>query len=68
VIFYGPVMSVELYLQCIARADRKGQTSSSVRVIHIESSPVEQKMFKAVSAKVSDHTLLVDLFQSEFNV
>ncbi len=67
VIFYGPVMSVELYLQCIARADRKGQTSDSVRVIHIESSPVEQKMFKAVSMKVSDHTLLVDLFRSEFN-
>jgi hypothetical protein len=41
---------------------------SSVRVIHIESSPVEQKMFKAVSAKVSDHTLLVDLFRSEFNI
>ena len=65
VVFYGPVMSVELYVQCVARADRKGQTSTSVRVIHIESSPVEKKMFKAVAAKVSDHTLMVDLFRSE---
>jgi SNF2 family DNA or RNA helicase len=65
VVFYGPVMSVELYVQCIARADRKGQTSTSVRVIHIESSTVEQKMFKAVAAKVSDHTLMVDLFRNE---
>jgi SNF2 family DNA or RNA helicase len=67
VVFYGPVMSVELYLQCIARADRKGQTSNSVRVIHIESSPIEQKMFKAMSGRVSDHTLLTDLFSSEIN-
>lgn len=67
VVFYGPVMSVDLYIQCIARADRKGQTSDSVRVIHIESSPIEQKMFKAVSMKVSDHTLLVDLFKNEIN-
>lgn len=67
VVFYGPVMSVELYLQCIARADRKGQTSTSVRVIHIQSSPLEKKMFTAMAGRVSDHTLLVDLFQSEFN-
>lgn len=67
VVFYGPVMSVELYLQCIARADRKGQTSTSVRVIHIQSSPLEKKMFTAMEGRVSDHTLLVDLFQSEFN-
>jgi len=65
VVFYGPLMSVELYLQCIARADRKGQTSDKVRVIHIQSSPVEQKMFKAVTTKVNDHSLLVGLFDEE---
>lgn len=65
VIFYGPLMSVELYLQCIARADRKGQTASRVRVIHIQSSPVEQKMFKALQLKVNDHSLLVGLFDDE---
>lgn len=66
VVFYGPLMSVELYLQCIARADRKGQTSEKVRVIHIQSSPVEQKMFKAMSVRVNDHSLLVGLFDEEF--
>jgi SNF2 family DNA or RNA helicase len=65
VIFYGPLMSVEMYTQCIARADRKGQDSDKVTVIHIESSPIEKKLFKAMSTKVSDHALLVGMFDSE---
>jgi hypothetical protein len=36
-----------------------------VTVIHIEGSPVEKKMFKALTAKVDDNALLVDLFNSE---
>jgi SNF2 family DNA or RNA helicase len=67
VVFYGPLMSVEQYIQCIARADRKGQNSDKVTVIHIQGSPVEKKMFKALSAKVSDNTLLTDLFALEIN-
>ena len=65
VIFYGPLMSVEQYTQCIARADRKGQDSDKVTVIHIQGSPVEKKMFKALTNKVDDNALLVDLFNSE---
>ena len=65
VVFYGPLMSVELYKQAIARADRKGQTSDKVTVVHIESSPIEKKMFKAMSGKVNDQNLLVGMFDSE---
>jgi SNF2 family DNA or RNA helicase len=65
VVFFGPLMSVEMYTQCIARADRKGQDSDKVTVIHIESSPLEKKLFKAMGAKVSDHALLVGMFDSE---
>jgi len=65
VIFYGPLMSVEQYVQCCARADRKGQTSDKVTVIHIQGSPVEKRMFQALSSKVDDNRLLVDLFRSE---
>lgn len=65
VIFYGPLMSVEQYVQCIARADRKGQDSDKVTVIHIEGSPVEKRMFKALSSKVDDNALLVKLFEDE---
>ena len=65
VVFYGPLMSVEQYTQAIARADRKGQDSDKVRVIHIQSSPIEQKMFKALGSKVSDNHLLTEMFKSE---
>ena len=65
VIFYGPLMSVEQYTQCIARADRKGQVSDKVTVIHIEGSPVEKRAFKALTQKVDDAQLLVSLFNSE---
>jgi superfamily II DNA or RNA helicase len=67
VIFYGPLMSVEQYVQCIARADRKGQNSDKVTVIHIEGSPVEKRMFKALSSKVDDNALLVKLFEEEIS-
>ena len=65
VVFYGPLMSVEQYIQCCARADRKGQTAEKVTVIHIESSPIEKRMFKALAAKVSDNSLLTEMFDIE---
>lgn len=65
VVFYGPLMSVEQYIQCIARADRKGQDSDKVTVVHIQGSPVEKRMFKALEGKVSDNTLLTELFKTE---
>ena len=65
VVFYGPLMSVEQYTQAIARADRKGQNSDKVTVIHIQGSPVEKKMFKALEAKVSDSSLLTEMFTLE---
>jgi len=65
VIFYGPLMSVEQYVQCCARADRKGQDSDKVTVIHIEGSPVERRAFQALTSKVNDNSLLVKLFEAE---
>ena len=65
VVFYGPLMSVEQYVQCIARADRKGQNSDKVTVVHIQGSPIEKRMFKALEKKVSDNSLLTDMFETE---
>lgn len=65
VVFFGPLMSVEQYIQCIARADRKGQDSDKVTVIHIQGSPIEKRMFKALEAKVTDNTLLTQMFNAE---
>ena len=65
VIFYGPLMSVEQYTQAIARADRKGQDSDKVTVIHIQGSPVEKRMFQALASKVDDARLVVQMFEAE---
>lgn len=65
VVFFGPLMSVEQYTQAIARADRKGQSSDKVTVVHIQSSPLEQKMYKALGGKVDDNRLLTDMFKAE---
>ena len=68
VVFYGPLMSVEQYTQAIARADRKGQDSDKVTVIHIQGSPIEKKMFKALESKVSDNLLITQMFENEINI
>ena len=65
VVFFGPLMSVEQYVQCIARADRQGQTSDKVTVVHIQSSPIEEKMFKAMEGRVTDHALLTEMYDEE---
>ena len=65
VVFYGPLMSVEQYIQCCARADRKGQTSDKVTVIHIEGSPIEKRMFAALAGRVSENHLLTNMFDIE---
>ena len=63
VVFWGPVMSVETYLQCCARADRVGQDSSKVLVVHIQGSEIERKMFARLQERVEDHGLLVNLYE-----
>jgi superfamily II DNA or RNA helicase len=67
VIFYGPVMSVETYLQCIARADRIGQTSTNVTVIHLQGSEIEKRMFKQLEQRVEGHDLLLSLYREEIS-
>lgn len=63
VVFWGPVMSVETYKQCIARSDRIGQNSDQVTVVHIQGSDVERRMFKQLEARVADHDLFVKLYE-----
>lgn len=67
VVFYGPLMSVEQYVQCIARADRKGQNSDKVTVVHIQGSPIEKRMFKVLEGKVTDNSMLTRMFETEIN-
>jgi SNF2 family DNA or RNA helicase len=63
VVFWGPVMSTETYIQCCARSDRKGQDSDKVTVIHIQGSEIEKKMFKRLAQRVKDNNMLVSLYE-----
>jgi hypothetical protein len=58
-------MSVETYLQCIARADRVGQVGDKVTVVHIQASDIERRMFKQLSGKVDNHNILIQLYEEE---
>ncbi len=64
VVFWSPVMSVETYLQCIARIDRVGQ-KNKMTVIHLQGSEVERRMYAMLQSKVDMHERLVDLFLDE---
>lgn len=64
VCFWSPVMSVEVYLQCIARMDRVGQ-KNKMTVVHLEGSDVEKRMYGMLRGKVDQHTKLVDLYREE---
>jgi SNF2 family DNA or RNA helicase len=64
VVFWSPVMSVETYLQCVARIDRVGQ-KNSMTVVHLQGSEVERKMYAMLQGKVDLHEKLVDLYKQE---
>jgi SNF2 family DNA or RNA helicase len=64
IVFWSPVMSVETYLQCVARIDRVGQ-KNKMTVIHLQGSEVEKRMYTMLQGKVDMHTQLVDLYKEE---
>ena len=64
VVFWSPVMSVETYIQCIARIDRVGQVNH-MTVVHLQGSEVERKMYAMLQGKVDMHEKLVDLYRQE---
>jgi len=67
VVFWSPVMSVETYLQCIARIDRVGQ-KNTMTVVHLEGSDVERKVYTMLRSKVDMHHQLVDLYRQELGI
>jgi SNF2 family DNA or RNA helicase len=67
VVFWSPVMSVETYLQCIARIDRVGQVNS-MTVVHLQGSEVERKVYQMLQGKVDSHEKLVDLYKQEIGI
>jgi|TARA_R100001460_G_scaffold28050_4_gene56276 SNF2 family DNA or RNA helicase len=67
VVFWSPVMSVEVYIQCIARIDRVGQ-KNKMTVVHLQGSPIERRMYAMLQGKVDRHMNLVDLYREEIGL
>lgn len=63
VVWWGPITSIETYLQANARVHRAGQRNPCT-VVHLEGSPVEKKVYKMLSEKVDIHTRLIDLYKN----
>jgi SNF2 family DNA or RNA helicase len=64
VVFWSPVMSVETYMQCVARIDRVGQ-KNKMTVVHLQGSEAERKVYAMLQGKISSHLSLVDLYKQE---
>jgi hypothetical protein len=60
-------MSVETYLQCIARIDRVGQ-KNSMTVVHLQGSEAERKIYHMLRGKVNMHEALVELYKQELGI
>jgi len=67
IVFWSPVMSVETYIQCVARIDRVGQ-KNRMTVVHLQGSDVEKRMYKMLQGKVDSHEQLIDLYKSELGI
>jgi len=67
IVFWSPVMSVETYLQCVARIDRVGQVNS-MTVVHLQGSEAERKVYQMLQGKVDSHEKLVDLYRQEIGI
>jgi SNF2 family DNA or RNA helicase len=67
VVFWSPVMSVETYLQCVARIDRVGQVNK-MTIVHLQGSEIERKMYQMLQSKIDSHEKLVDLYKEELGI
>jgi SNF2 family DNA or RNA helicase len=67
VVWFGPTTSLDTYLQANARAHRNGQ-KNKVIVVHLYGSPVEEKLYKALSTRGAAHIELLELYKEVMEV
>lgn len=63
VVWWGPITSIETYLQANARVHRAGQHHPCT-VVHLQGSPVEKRIYKMLSQKLDVHTKLIELYNN----
>lgn len=62
IVFWGPVTSVETFIQCVGRIDRVGQVNS-MTVVMLQGSDMERKVYTMLRGKMSQHFSLVELYK-----
>jgi SNF2 family DNA or RNA helicase len=63
VVWFSPTTSAETYLQANARVHRAGQKNPCL-VVHLCSSPVEKKLYKALEDRTLAQSTLLDMYKS----
>jgi len=63
IVWWGPITSIETYLQANARVHRAGQRNP-VTVVHLQGSSVEKRIYKMLDEKVDIHSRVIDLYKS----
>ena len=63
IVWFGPITSVETYLQANARVHRAGQRNPCT-VVQLQGSPVERKIYKMLESKVDIHNKVIDLYKN----
>ncbi len=61
IIWFAPVTSLEIYEQANARISRVGQKHKQL-VVHLQSTPVEKKIYQLLRSKQKVQNKLLDLF------
>mgnify|MGYP006277575329 FL=1 len=67
IVWFGPVTSAEIYLQANARVHRAGQKNPCM-VVHLISSQVEAKLYRALQDRTLAQGSLLDLYKQEVGV
>lgn len=62
IVWFAPVTSLEIYEQANARIRRVGQKHKQL-YIHLQSTPVEKRIYKLLQAKQSVQNKLLELFE-----
>lgn len=62
IVWWGPVPSLETYLQANARIHRAGQTHKCT-VIQLQGAPVEQHIYSMLDNRIDVHTRMIDLYK-----
>lgn len=63
VVWWGPIYSVDTYVQANARVHRAGQKNPCT-VVHLQGSNVEKRVYKMLESKIDVHTRVVELYKN----